>query len=103
MYLLYESYNDECRVIKEERTNTKILGLYEDKDKALEMLENVVEETITSFEDKNGNWFSKKMSKDLIENENIIKVYQIFNEEMENIWEMFYIIVEKIEVEYDTY
>ena len=73
MYIIYESYIDEIKDIKEIDNNTKIIGLIEDEEKALQFLEKYMENTITNNE-KEFDWFYKELEKDLLDNENIIKV-----------------------------
>lgn len=94
MYLLYETYDENTRILKELDFNTKILGLYENKDKALKDLKQRAEDTIIATDDK-GEWFVKE---EVFDEDNIIGAYRVFNEEIDNYTEFYTIILEKLEV-----
>ena len=94
MYILYESYDDDCRNLKELDLNTKIIAIYNDKEQALIGLKELVDNTII-LEDGENEWFVKE---EILDNENIIGAYRVFNGEIENYNEFYTIILEKGEV-----
>lgn len=96
MYLIYESYTDECRNLKDLLVNTKIVGLYKDKEQALEYYNTYLESTITH----SGNecdWFMQEFDVDLLENKNIIKAHRVYNEDIETYSDYYMVILEKVE------
>lgn len=98
MYILYETYGDNARLLKEIRINTKIIGVYTDKKSGLNAIDKIVEETTLNTLDKN-NWYYKKYDKKLLDNEkDVIKAYEIFNDFVDNCEEEYLIILEKVEV-----
>ena len=94
MYILYESYDDDCRNLKELDLNTKIIAIYNDKEQALIGLKELADNTII-LEDGETEWFVKE---EILDNENIIGAYRVFNGEIENYNEFYTIILEKVEV-----
>ena len=94
MYILYESYDDDCRNLKELDLNTKIIAIYNDKEQALVSLKELADNTII-LEDGENEWFVKE---EILDNENIIGAYRVFNGEIENYNEFYTIILEKVEV-----
>ena len=97
MYIIYESYTDEIKNMKEKQFNTKIVGIYNDKKVAIQKLQEHLEQIELGYEaDK--EWFIKPYEKKLLkdENKNLIKCYQIFNEYIGNFEEIFYVILEKV-------
>ena len=94
MYILYESYDDDCRNLKELDLNTKIISIYNDKEQALVGLKELADNTII-LEDGENEWFVKE---EILDNENIIGAYRVFNGEIENYNEFYTIILEKVEV-----
>ena len=94
MYILYESYDDDCRNLKELDLNTKIIAIYNDKEQALIGLKELADNTII-LEDGENEWFVKE---EILDNENIIDAYRVFNGEIENYNEFYTIILEKVEV-----
>lgn len=94
MYILYESYDDDCRNLKELDLNTKIIAIYNDKEQALVGLKELADNTII-LEDGENEWFVKE---EILDNENIIGAYRVFNGEIENYNEFYTIILEKMEV-----
>lgn len=94
MYILYESYDDDCRNLKELDLNTKIIAIYNDKEQALVGLKELADNTII-LEDGENEWFVKE---EILDNENIISAYRVFNGEIENYNEFYTIILEKVEV-----
>lgn len=94
MYILYESYDDDCRNLKELDLNTKIIAIYNDKEQALIGLKELTDNTII-LEDGENEWFVKE---EILDNENIIGAYRVFNGEIENYNEFYTIILEKVEV-----
>ena len=94
MYILYESYDDDCRNLKELDLNTKIIAIYNDKEQALISLKELADNTII-LEDGENEWFVKE---EILDNENIIGAYRVFNGEIENYNEFYTIILEKVEV-----
>ena len=94
MYILYESYDDDCRNLKELDLNTKIIAIYNDKEQALIGLKELAD-NIIMLEDGENEWFVKE---DILDNENIIGAYRVFNGEIENYNEFYTIILEKVEV-----
>lgn len=94
MYLLYESYDDDCRNLKELDLNTKIIAIYNNKEQALVGLKELVDNTII-LEDGENEWFVKE---EILDNENIIGAYRVFNGEIENYNKFYTIILEKVEV-----
>ena len=95
-YIVYESYNDEMKQMKSLDNNTRILGCYEDLDMAIKFVETYLDDTITKY-DEGFDWFFKEKELDLVDNKNIIKVYDIFNGSIENYNEYYTLIVEKVE------
>ena len=93
MYILYESYDDDCRDLKELDLNTKIIAIYNDKEQALVGLKELADNTII-LEDGENEWFVKE---EILDNENIIGAYRVFNGEIENYNEFYTIILEKVE------
>lgn len=94
MYILYESYDDDCRNLKELDLNTKIIAIYNDKEQALVGLKELADNTII-LEDGKSEWFVKE---EILDNKNIIGAYRVFNGEIENYNELYTIILEKVEV-----
>ena len=94
MYILYESYDDDCRNLKELDLNTKIIAIYNDKEQALIGLKELADNTII-LEDGENEWFVKE---EILDNENIIGAYRVFNGEIENYNEFYTIILEKVGV-----
>ena len=94
MYILYESYDDDCRNLKELDLNTKIIAIYNNKEQALVGLKELADNTII-LEDGENEWFVKE---EILDNENIIGAYRVFNGEIENYNEFYTIILEKVEV-----
>ena len=94
MYILYESYDDDCRNLKELDLNTKIIAIYNDKKQALIGLKELADNTII-LEDGENEWFVKE---EILDNENIIGAYRVFNGEIGNYNEFYTIILEKVEV-----
>ena len=94
MYILYESYDDDCRNLKELDLNTKIIAIYNDKEQALVGLKELADNTII-LEDGENEWFVKE---EILDNKNIIGAYRVFNGEIENYNEFYTIILEKVEV-----
>lgn len=94
MYILYESYDDDCRNLKELDLNTKIIAIYNNEEQALIGLKELADNTII-LEDGKSEWFVKE---EILDNENIIGAYRVFNGEIENYNELYTIILEKVEV-----
>ena len=94
MYILYESYDDDCRNLKELDLNTKIISIYNNKEQALVGLKELADNTII-LEDGENEWFVKE---EILDNENIVGAYRVFNGEIENYNEFYTIILEKVEV-----
>lgn len=94
MYILYESYNEDCKNLKELYLNTKIIALYNNKEQALMGLKELVDNTII-LEDGNNEWFVKE---EVLDNKNIIGAYNVFNSEIDNYEEYYTIVLEKVEV-----
>lgn len=94
MYILYESYDDDCRNLKELDLNTKIIAIYNNEEQALIGLKELADNTII-LEDGKSEWFVKE---EILDNENIIDAYRVFNGEIENYNELYTIILEKVEV-----
>lgn len=94
MYILYESYDDDCRNLKELDLNTKIIAIYNNEEQALVGLKELADNTII-LEDGENEWFVKE---EILDNENIIGAYRVFNGEIENYNEFYTIILEKVEV-----
>lgn len=94
MYILYESYNEDCKNLKELYLNTKIIALYNNKEQALMGLKELVDNTII-LEDGNNEWFVKE---EVLDNKNIIGAYNVFNGEIDNYEEYYTIVLEKVEV-----
>ena len=98
MYMLYESYSDEVKGLLNRSSNTAIKGIYEDKKVANEELDKLIERTINNISIK-FDWYVKEMSKKLIDSNNEVKkVYEVFNEYIDNIEERYLIILERVEV-----
>ena len=100
MYILYESYTDETRNMKDLNFNTKIIGLYETKEQAKDKLKEYLDYLVKDFETEY-NWFVKKYNKKIIKDDerykNVIDIYEVFNDYIDNIAEMYYLILEKVE------
>lgn len=98
MYLIYETYTDETRNMRDLRFNTRIVGVYESKRKAKDEFDKHLEDIQLDFTEDN-DWYIKKFDKKLAkeQNENIIEVYEVFNEYVDNCGEVFYVILEKVE------
>ena len=98
MYIIYETYTDETRNMKDLRFNTKIIGVYVDKKVAKEKFEEHLEKIQLDLM-SDYNWYTKKYDKKLLaeQNENAIEVYEIFNEYIDNYEEVFYVVLEKVE------
>ena len=94
MYILYESYDDDCRNLKELDLNTKIIAIYNDEEQALVGLKELADNTII-LEDGENEWFVKE---EILDNKNIVGAYRVFNGEIENYNEFYTIILEKVEV-----
>lgn len=97
IYVLYETYCDDIKQLKEQTNNTKIIGVFEDLEIANEYISDYLDKIITQDSD-NVNWFFKEIKNDLIDNMNIIKVYDIFNDEIDNYEEHYSLILEKSEI-----
>lgn len=102
MYLIYETYTDETRNMRDLRFNTKIVGVYENKKVAIDKYEKHLENIQLDLIDRN-NWYIKKYDKKLMkeQNENALEIYEIFNEFIDNYEEVFYVVLEKVEVSRD--
>ena len=98
MYIIYETYTDETRNMKDLRFNTRIVGLYNDKKIAKEKLEEHLEQIQLDLINDN-NWFVRKYDKKLMKEqvENAVEIYEIFNEFIDNCEEIFYVVLEKVE------
>lgn len=97
IYVLYETYCDDIKQLKEQTNNTKIIGVFDDLEIANEYISDYLDKIITQDSD-NVNWFFKEIKNDLIDNTNIIKVYDIFNDEIDNYEEHYSLILEKSEI-----
>lgn len=95
MYLIYESYTDECRNLKDLLVNTKIVGLFKDKEQALECYDAYLESTITQS-DGEYDWFMQEFDTSLLENKNIIKAYRVYNEDIETYSDYYMVILEEV-------
>ena len=102
MYLIYETYTDETRNMKDLRFNTKIIGVYESKKVAINKFKEHLEDIQLDFTDEN-NWYIKKYSKSLAKEQikNVIDIYEVFNEFVDNYEEIFYVVLEKVESDLD--
>lgn len=62
-------------------------------------LEKHIELTISKVNEEQ-DWFVRQFDKKIIKDEfdNIIKVYEVFNEYIDNIAEVYYVVLEKVEV-----
>ena len=98
MYLLYESYTDECRNLKDLLVNTKLIALYNNKEQAVMEYNNYLEKTITQS-DGEYDWFIQKVELDLLENKNILGAHRVYNEGIEMYGDYYMIVLEKIEEE----
>ena len=98
MYLIYETYTDETRNMKNLRFNTRIIGLYEDKKIAVNKYKEHLEDIQLDFTDEN-NWYVKKYDKKLMKEQikNALEIYEVFNEFVDNCEEVFYVVLEKVE------
>lgn len=99
MYLIYETYTDETRSMKDLRFNTKIIGLYDNKNIAINEYTKHLENIQLDFTDDN-NWYIKKYDKKLMkeQNKNAMEIYEVFNEFIDNCEEVYYVVLEKVEV-----
>lgn len=97
MYILYESYTDETRNMKDLRFNTKIVGIYKDTDKIDEIVNDYANSIIDNL-DSQYNWYIKEFDKKLLDKEdkNKIKVYEVYNDFIDNAEEIYYLILEKV-------
>ena len=77
-----------------------VQGLYDEKKLAINELQKYVDDIMLNLTDEH-NWYIKefdiKLAKE--ENKNIVAVYEVFNEEIDNCGEVFYVILEQIGVE----
>lgn len=98
MYLIYETYTDETRNMRDLRFNTRIVGVYADKKKAKNEFDKYLESIQLNFTEDN-NWYIKKYDKKLMkeQNENALEIYEVFNEFIDNCGEVFYVVLEKVE------
>lgn len=98
MYLIYETYTDETRNMKNLRFNTRIIGVYEDKKIAVNKYKEHLEDIQLDFTDEN-NWYVKKYDKKLMKEQikNTLEIYEVFNEFVDNCEEVFYVVLEKVE------
>lgn len=98
MYLIYETYTDETRNMKDLRFNTRIIGVYEDKKIAVNKYKEHLEDIQLDFTDEN-NWYVKKYDKKLMKEQikNALEIYEVFNEFVDNYEEVFYVVLEKVE------
>lgn len=98
MYLIYETYTDETRNMKNLRFNTRIIGVYEDKKIAVNKYKEHLEDIQLDFTDEN-NWYVKKYDKKLMKEQikNALEIYEVFNEFVDNCEEVFYVFLEKVE------
>lgn len=98
MYLIYETYTDETRNMKDLRFNTRIIGVYDNKKVAVRQFKEHLEDIQLDFTDEN-NWYIKKYNKSLAKEQikNVIDIYEVFNEFVDNCEEMFYVVLEKVE------
>lgn len=99
MYLVYETYTDETRNMRDLRFNTRIVGVYADKKKAKEEFNKHLESIQLSLLEDN-NWYIRKYDKKLMKEqlENAIEIYEVFNDFVDNCGEIFYVILEKVEM-----
>lgn len=102
MYLIYETYTDETRNMKDLRFNTRIIGVYEDKKIAVNKYKEHLEDIQLDFTDEN-NWYVKKYDKKLMKEQikNALEIYEVFNEFIDNYEEVFYVVLEKVESDLD--
>ena len=102
MYLIYETYTDETRNMKDLRFNTRIIGVYENKKVAVDKYKQHLEDIQLDFTDEN-NWYIKQYDKKLMkeQNKNTLEIYEVFNEFVDNCEEIFYVILEKVESDLD--
>lgn len=98
MYLLYESYTDECRNLKDLLVNTKLIALYNNKEQAVTKYNNYLERTITQS-DGEYDWFIQEVDLDLLENKNILGACRVYNEGIEIYDDYYMIVLEKIKEE----
>lgn len=98
MYLVYETYTDETRNMRDLRFNTRIVGVYADKKKAKNEFNKHLESIQLNFTEDN-NWYIKKYDKKLMkeQNKNALEIYEVFNEFIDNCGEVFYVVLEKVE------
>lgn len=98
MYLIYETYTDETRNMKNLRFNTRIIGVYEDKKIAVNKYKEHLEDIQLDFTDEN-NWYVKKYDKKLMKEQikNALEIYEVFNEFVDNCEEVFYVVLERVE------
>jgi len=97
MYILYESYTDECMNSKDLTMNTKIIALYNTEEQAVEGYNNHLDKTITQS-DKEYDWFTQEISVDLLENANIINACRVYNGGIEVCEDCYLIALEKMGV-----
>lgn len=99
MYLIYETYTDETRNMRNLRFNTRIIGVYEDKKKAKNEFNKHLESIQLNLLEDN-NWYIRKYDKKLMKEqlENAIEIYEVFNDFVDNCGEIFYVILEKVEM-----
>ena len=96
MYLLYETYTDETKNMRDILLNTHIVGLYDDKKYAKQKLLEHLQNTKLNYKDKH-NWYIKKVKKHIF-HKNIIEIYEVYNDFIENYEEIFYVVLEKVRV-----
>lgn len=97
MYVLYESYDDDIRTLKDIDINTKIIGVYTTQEQGVSAFEKLAEQTITKTDGEN-DWFRQEVSVALLENDNIVCACQMCNGGLDDFAELYTIILEKVEV-----
>lgn len=95
MYLLYESYTDDCRNLKDLSVNTRLVALYNNKERAVMEYKDYLEKTITQS-DGEYDWFVQELDLDLLENKNILGACRVYNEGIEVYNDYYMIVLEEI-------
>lgn len=98
MYLLYESYTDEYKNLKDLLVNTKLMALYNNKKQAVMEYNNYLERIITQS-DGEYDWFIQEVELNLLENKNILGACKVYNEGIEIHNYYYMIVLEKIKEE----
>ena len=97
MYIIYESYSDDYINDNGLITNTKIIGLYKNKKSAKKEYKKIVDNTISSYDNK-FDWFLEDVDIKILDNKRIINACRLHNGEFNSCVDCYMIILEKVKV-----